>query len=178
MTHATHASPANPSVYLAGFDVFRPDAIEHGQHLKRLCGRYGFEGLYPLDNAAPAGLAGRALARWIFEANIQLLRRADFVMANLNPFRGAEPDSGTVFEVGFAVARGTPVWVYTDVAAPLTAQIPCVRQGSRLADAQGYTVEDFGLNLNLMIACSVEVVIGDAEACLRRMAADRDGQAG
>ena len=163
MTHA------GPSIYLAGFDVFRPDAIEHGQHLKRLCHRYGFEGCYPLDNAPPADLSGRDLAQWIFQANIQLLQRADFVMANLNPFRGTEPDSGTVFEVGFAVARGMPVWAYTDVSDPLIAQIPSTRQGSRLVDPQGYTVEDFGLNLNLMIACSAEIVIGDAEACLKRI---------
>jgi nucleoside 2-deoxyribosyltransferase len=158
-----------PSVYLAGFDVFRPDARDHGRRLKDLCSQYGFDGLYPLDNEAPLDLAGRDLARWIFEANIGLLRRADAVMANLNPFRGAEPDSGTVFEVGYAVARGIPVWAYTEIAQPLVEQLPAQRRESGFVDARGYTVEDFGLNLNLMIACSVEVVIGDAQACLRRM---------
>jgi nucleoside 2-deoxyribosyltransferase len=161
-----------PSVYLAGFDVFRPDARDHGRRLKDLCSQYGFDGLYPLDNEAPLDPAGRDLARWIFEANIGLLRRADAVMANLNPFRGAEPDSGTVFEVGWAVARGIPVWAYTEAARPLVEQIPSTRRGPDFVDAEGYTVEDFGLNLNLMIACSVETVIGDAQACLRRIAGE------
>ena len=43
-------------------------------------------------------------------ANLEAIRAADFVMANLNDFRGpGEPDSGTAFEVGFAAALGKPV---------------------------------------------------------------------
>lgn len=30
-------SASKPLVYLAGFDVFRADAIEHGRYLKALC---------------------------------------------------------------------------------------------------------------------------------------------
>ncbi|KPW90352.1 hypothetical protein ALP58_200137 [Pseudomonas savastanoi] len=39
-----------PLVYLAGFDVFRPDAVEYGRYLKALCSAHGLEGLYPFDN--------------------------------------------------------------------------------------------------------------------------------
>jgi len=163
-------APKPRTIYLAGYDVFRADALEYGEHLRQACLRHGFEGLYPLDNAAPPELSGRALAQWICEANTGLLRRADMVMANLNPFRGAEPDSGTVFEVGYAAALGKPVWVYTASGASLIEQVATGRDGARAVDAQGYTVEDFGLNLNLMIACSAQVVVGDAEDCLRRMA--------
>ena len=170
------AAPKPRTIYLAGYDVFRADALEYGERLRQACLRHGFEGLYPLDNAVPAGLSGRALARWICEANIGLLRRADMVMANLNPFRGAEPDSGTVFEVGYAAALGKPIWVYTANGASLVEQVATGRDGARAVDAQGYTVEDFGLNLNLMIACSTQVVVGGAEDCLRRMAQAEPGQ--
>lgn len=162
-------------IYLAGFDVFRPDAVAYGQRLKAMCLGYGFVGRYPLDNAAPKGLSGVSLAQWICQANLGLIRQADAVMANLNPFRGAEPDSGTVFEVGYAVALGKPVWVYTGQEHPLVQQV-AVDSGLEPAsgqtdfvDAQGYLVEDFGLNLNLMIACSTQVVVGTAQDCLRRM---------
>ena len=100
------------TLYLAGFDVFREDSIDYGKRLKALCRCYGFDGLYPLDNAAPADLQGPALATWIYQANVALIQRADAVMANVNPFRGAEPDSGTAFEMGYAVALGKPVWAY------------------------------------------------------------------
>lgn len=156
-------------VYLAGFDVFRDDAVSYGESLKALCGRYGFEGLYPLDNDAPADIQGRALAEWIYQANIALIEQADCVMANLNLFRGLEPDSGTVFEVGYAVAKGKLVWAYTDEDRALVAQAGVRQENGRVIDAQGYTVEDFGMNLNLMIACSSRIIVGDAQACLVAM---------
>lgn len=160
------------TIYLAGFDVFRVDSLAHGEWLKQQCRRHGFEGLYPLDNQAPVGLSGRALAQWIYESNVALIRRADVVMANLNAFRGAEPDSGTAFEVGYAAALGKPVWAYVDEADSLVQRLAVARRDdpARHVDDRGYTVEDFGLNLNLMLACSATVVVGDAAQCLARMA--------
>lgn len=157
-------------IYLAGFDVFRADAAAHGERLRGWCAEHGFEGHYPLDNAAPAELSGPALARWICEANVALIRECDMVMANLAPFRGAEPDSGTAFEVGYAAALGKPVWAYTHQAGSLVEQVAVRREDGRHVCADGYTVEDFGLNLNLMLACSARVVVGDARDCLREMA--------
>lgn len=162
-------------IYLAGFDVFRSDAVEHGEYLKRLCREHGFEGLYPLDHSTPSHLSGTALAQWICDANLRCIREADIVMANLNAFRGHEPDSGTVFEVGYAVALGREVWAYTDETRSLVGQVGSREVGEagarRFVDDQGFTVEDFGLNLNLMIACSVQIVRGDAQACLDGIAA-------
>jgi len=164
------------TIYLAGFDVFRKDARAWGEHLKTLCSRHGYEGLYPLDKAAPSGLSGPATAQWIYEANVALIRRADMVMANLDDFRGpGEPDSGTAFEVGFAVALQKPVWGYGADAGTLLDRVRASTDADGEAlDARGYVVEDFGLPINLMLACSVRLVTGDAEACLAEMAeADR-----
>jgi len=137
-------------VYLAGFDVFRPDAIERGAYLKRLCNKHGLEGLYPMDNAIPDGLSGPAAARWIAEQNMTMVRSCDAVLANLSNFRGAEPDSGTAFEMGVAVALGKPVWAYFNEKAPLREQIATDSLG---LCSEGYFVEDFGLPKNLMLAC-------------------------
>ena len=38
-------------IYLAGPDVFLPDAVEIGRRKVELCTRHGLTGLYPLDNA-------------------------------------------------------------------------------------------------------------------------------
>lgn len=163
---------AMKTIYLAGFDVFRADSLARGEWLKQCCRDHGFEGLYPLDNQAPADLSGRALAQWIYEANTALIRRADGVMANLNVFRGAEPDSGTAFEVGYAIALNKPVWAYTDEADSLVQRLAVEQRDDPLrhVDDQGYTVEDFGLNVNLMLGCSAAIVVGDAAQCLARMA--------
>jgi len=46
-------------IYLAGFDVFRVDALDYGRSLQRMCADAGFEGLYPLDALAQADLQRR-----------------------------------------------------------------------------------------------------------------------
>ncbi|CAG9164988.1 hypothetical protein LMG23992_00134 [Cupriavidus laharis] len=160
------------TLYLAGFDVFREDAVEWGGQLKALCAEYGFEGLYPLDKAAPAGLSGPDTARWIYDANIALIRRADMVMANLGDFRGpGEPDSGTAFEVGFAVALQKPVWGYFADVGTLRERVEAGADDQGCArDANGFLVEDFGLPKNLMLACPVRLVSGGPLECLQAMA--------
>jgi len=165
------------TVYLAGFDVFLPNAKIRGEELKEYCREFGFNGLFPMDNEAPAGLYGKELARWIFEANIALIRQSHYVMANLNNFRGLEPDSGTCFEIGYATALGLSTWAYTADGRPLIEQIPCNSENyDSHVDAEGFTIENFDLPRNLMLCFSSQIVIGDARDCLSRMAAMRELQ--
>lgn len=96
---------------------------------------------------------------------MELLRSADGVIVNLQPFRALEPDSGTVFEVGVAVAMGVPVVAYGlpqgTYADRVTAAAPWPthRDSSGvLRDAGSAAVEDFGLPLNLLLSCSVSLV--------------------
>src|SRR5690625_189812 len=102
-------------VYLAGPDVFASDAAERAEQHKSLCRMHGFEPLHPVDQVEPT-------AQSIYQHNAELIRQADAVIANANPFRGAEPDSGTVFEIGYAVALGKPVVIY--IQEPLTTVKP------------------------------------------------------
>jgi len=160
-----------PRVYLAGFDVFRPDAVAYGAHLQAECAARGLIGLYPLDQAAPAGLSPHETADWIFRNNVALIDRADAVVANLNPFRGHEPDSGTAFEVGYACARGKPVWGYFDDVRDIVSRVAVSRLPAedgigaavRHVDGDGMLVEDFDLPVNLMLACSVTRIHGDVQ---------------
>lgn len=138
-------------IYLAGFDVFRHDAIEQGRYLKDLCHAQGMHGLYPFDNEVPEHLTGTAAAQLICQQNMRMIIECDALLANLNRFRGLEPDSGTVFEVGMAVALGKPVWAYFADASTLRRQVPHDTEGR---DAEGFLVEDFNLPRNLMLACS------------------------
>lgn len=162
------ADTSLPTVYLAGFDVFRRDAIACGQRLKALCARAGLEGLYPFDNEVPAGLPRGEIARLICTMNIAMIQGCDAVLANLNLFRGLEPDSGTVFEVGMAVALNKPVWVYFDPVDSLRQYVPHDALGY---DPQGYLVEDFGLPRNLMLACTWAGSSPTAEAAATALAA-------
>ena len=153
-------------IYLAGPDVFEQNAIEQGKALKELCRQYGFEGVFPLDNEIICDGTPYEVAKTIREANIELINACDIIMANLNPFRGLEPDSGTVYEVGYATALGKKVYGYAEDRRPM---IERVHEQQKLSDnaalcQDGKIIEDFGLSHNLMM---LDVVIAQsAEACL------------
>lgn len=140
-----------PIVYLAGFDVFRPDATQHGRYLVDLCLTHGLQGIFPTDTVIAPQNTPQDTARVICQNNIKLIHQCDAVLANLNVFRGFEPDSGTAFEVGMAVALNKPVWAYFAAVDSLLDLVP---HDTQKQDAQGYIVEDFQLPRNLMLACS------------------------
>jgi nucleoside 2-deoxyribosyltransferase len=83
-------------IYLAGPDVFLPDAVEIGRKKAAICARYGVSGLYPLDNAVDLSAADASLT--IFKGNEAMMEAADAIIANLTPFRGPSADAGTVYE--------------------------------------------------------------------------------
>jgi len=171
------SKPPPPRIYLAGPDVFFPDSARIFETLRAHCARLGLQGVVPSDGGLSAGFqgSGEVLAQRICESNIALIRGADGVAANLASFRGQEPDSGTVFEVGFAVALGKPVVAYgvpsESYAQRVAAAIPCAEDGAGVLRecASGAMVEGLGQRLNLMLSCSVELA-PSAEAALARLA--------
>jgi nucleoside 2-deoxyribosyltransferase len=188
-TPATTTPTATPTVgvYLAGFEVFAPDGPALAERMRATCRRYGLEPISPLDKGADAdqteadqgpALEGEALADLIYANNIAMIERADAILANLNHFRGPDPDAGTCFEVGYAVARGKASYVYASDGATAVERTrdffgPVTPDGAGgFTDADGFTVENFGAPFNLMLSSSSTVVLGDFEACVARLAAD------
>lgn len=164
-------------LYLAGPDVFRPDAAQWADRVRTLCREAGHEALVPLDGV-------ETTAAGIYHANIGQILAADAVLANLNAFRGCEPDSGTCVEVGFALALGKPVIGYLNSAETIVERVGRIQSGisqasdGRPVDRDGLHVEDFGLPLNLMLAVPVRLVTGglaEALAALASMSASKPG---
>ncbi len=157
-------------IYIAGPDVFEKDAIERGRRYRALCQEYGFEGLYPLDNEVDFSIGKKEAARQIFEANKKMIDACDIVIANLDPFRGKESDSGTVWECGYAYAKGKTVFGYLDDTREYLQRFgddEKSEDNGRYYDLQGRAIEDFSHPLNLMLACSIEIVHGGFEDVLK-----------
>ncbi len=166
-------------VYLAGPDVFFPDAVQRGERLKQLCARHGLVGVFPLDPlpGEPAAWAALPLARAIARRNEAHIRGCDALVANLTPFRGPGADGGTAYELGFARALGRPVFGWSNGAGRYLERClrwpGAVRVGAAWRDPDGLEVEAFGLADNLMMACAVvecgtEIVAGDGTAAFER----------
>jgi nucleoside 2-deoxyribosyltransferase len=149
----------NMKIYLAGPDVFLPDAIDIGRRKVDLCARYGLTGLYPLDNKIDPAAAGASLQ--IFRGNEAMMNEADAIIANLTPFRGPGADPGTVYEVGYMAGRGKLCLGYSNdpsLYAERVARVAELRTGDgRVTDTEGLTVENFGLADNLMMIHALDL---------------------
>ncbi|MCC7272070.1 MAG: nucleoside 2-deoxyribosyltransferase [Alphaproteobacteria bacterium] len=167
-------------MYLAGPEVFLPEAADVGAAKRRICARHGLSGLFPIDESRP-----QRDAATIHRANLALMRQAGAVVANLSPFRGPGADPGTAFEVGFMAALGKPVFAYTNRPGTLLDRMRAGGAATADADggwrdADGLAIEDFGLAENLMLAVAADIVgadrplpLGDLtvfEECVRRAA--------
>ena len=154
-------------IYLAGPDVFFSDASERAKQHKQAVRNFGFEPLHPVDQDESEAAA-------IYHHNIRLIEQADAVLANITPFRGAEIDTGTAFEIGYAVSQGLPVFVYRSTADTVLDTVrehysPVVLDPASQIwrDRNGALIEDFGLTSNLMVAISTQFVQGSFNDALQ-----------
>ena len=158
-------------IYLAGPDVFRPDALTWAEEARALIVRHGHYALIPSDN-------NETSAEGIFRANIEMISEADVVIANLDPFRGCEPDSGTCFEIGCAIALGKQIIAYlADTRSQLDKLAEFYggtleRREGHAVDPDGLTIENFGLPVNLMLGISCQIVQGGLEDAVLALSAE------
>jgi nucleoside 2-deoxyribosyltransferase len=148
-------------IYLAGPEVFLPDAVAIGVRKKAICTAHGFVGVYPFDEPLPTGTVTEVGHR-IFDNCVAMMDRCDLVVANMTPWRGLSMDVGTAVEIGYMHAQGKPVFGYTNVASDLADR----------CEDDGCDIEAFGFHDNLMCEGPVwrsgaEVVRGDVPAASR-----------
>lgn len=158
-------------IYIAGPAVFQPDAAAIGGKLKAIAGRYGLVAMFPLDGEASDR---RLRSIDIFQANRGMIDRADVVVADLNPFRGAEPDSGTVWEIGYAAGQGKRVVGHIASDEPMAMRVARMEAAPAaaelLVDSMGRAIEPYGYPLNLMLMHGVDLVVGSFEDACRMLA--------
>lgn len=142
--------------YLAGPDVFLPDAIAHARAKVAICARHGIQGCPPLNEDAGvlASLSDDKAWRAIYAKDVAMMEAADMVIANLTPFRGASADAGTLVELGWFLGRGRPVFGYSNTATPFAERSRAL-VALQPDPVSGLAVEGFGLPDNLMIPGAV-----------------------
>ena len=178
-----------PKIYLAGPDIFRKDVEKVARWQKRVCEENGLAPLHPMDNNLDLGGDPDVLAARIFHADVAQMLEADAICANMNEFLGADPDSGTCFEVGFfagfnaalvaarLVRPHRPIYGYTDDDASYLARIerwrPKPKDPSSLDD---WHFPRIRMHINLMMEVAMSsngaFVTSGFEACVKLIAAD------
>jgi len=146
-------------IYLAGPNVFLPDAVDIGRRKREICAAHGVIGLYPLDNAIDRLADNISLN--IFKGNQAMMDAANAIIANLTPFRGPGADAGTAYELGYMAARGKLCLGYSNDPTIYAERVrrftEVSSQDGHLVDAEELTVEDFGLSDNLMMMHALDL---------------------
>src|SRR5260370_3515821 len=154
-----HGLQSRMTIFLAGPDVFLPDAVDIGRRKVELCRRHGLIGLYALDNALD--LAANDASLRIFRGLETMMIEADAIIANLTPFRGPGADPGTVCELGYIAGLGK-LWLgYSNDPSTYAERVRKFTNvnahDGRLVDALGVICADFGLSDNLIIITALDL---------------------
>lgn len=159
-------------IYLAGPDVFYREVFDIARDKKQIINDISngsIVGLHPFDKELIEAPTPLDKGRMISQANRAMMDDADMMIANITPFRGANVDDGTAFEIGYMVAQGKPIYAYSNAGQNLYKGnvqhwIEALKQGEIMdADDHGYirdhngaSIEQFGFPCNLMIGEIIE----------------------
>ncbi|WP_059003155.1 nucleoside 2-deoxyribosyltransferase [Bittarella massiliensis (ex Durand et al. 2017)] len=164
-----------PKVYIAGPECFFPNSEEIFAANKAICEELGFEPSVAADYDFSGCKTKQDTAKVIFEKNIESIKNCDLIVADMNNFRGWEPDSGTSFEIGVGYIWGKKIYVYLDdlrsCGEKFTEETYLDEQGRR-RDKDGLTLE--GGPLNLMISGHATMVEGTFRDALLRAKEDME----
>jgi nucleoside 2-deoxyribosyltransferase len=144
-------SPTPPRAYLAGPDVFLPDAVAHAGRKIEICRRHGLLGLAPLNEDVALPDTGARAWQTIFDKDIAMMQQCDLIIANLTPFGGASADAGTLIEVGWFLGQSRPIFGYSNTVRSFED-----RMRAQLGSADEMAIEGFHLPDNLMIVGAVQ----------------------
>jgi nucleoside 2-deoxyribosyltransferase len=166
--------PMTKKIYLAGPEVFLPNAREMLDLKAALAREAGFMPLSPGDLEIPPADTKTGHGCNINAVDERMMLEADAVIANLTPFRGIAADTGTSYELGFMCALGKPVFAYTNVAANhftrIKAQyngVAAIDETGRYRGPDGLSIENFDMADNLMLHGGIlrrggVVIVGNA----------------
>jgi nucleoside 2-deoxyribosyltransferase len=147
-------------VYLAGPEVFLPNAREIGARKRAICEQHGLVGVFPADEEETCDPA-LPLSEWglsISRAMERVMRGCDAMIVNLTPFRGPSADVGSAYEMGFMRALGRPMFGYSNDGRLFLERVTAFCGGAirqrptgEPVDPDGMAIEPFELHDNLML---------------------------
>ncbi len=151
-------------IYLAGPEVFLPNAKEILNRKSAIASEIGFIPVAPGDADIPACETKLAHGIAISAYDEKLMLSADAIVANLTPYRGVSADTGTCFELGYMCALGRHVCAYTNdrknyferVCDYYGGEISIDASGNARSTSDGLLIEDCDMIDNLMMHGSVE----------------------
>lgn len=163
-------------IYIAGPECFYKNGFALLNAMKCYAQSQGFAVTLPNDH--PLDMENEDLrkrADSIFRDLKTIMKETTVIIADLEAFRGAEADSGTVYEIGMAYADGLKCYGYTRDKRALAwkDQGYCLKDGV-IFDADGNKAPYAELPFSPAVVGSTKIVEGDFYDCLEVLKTDME----
>lgn len=164
----------NEKIYIAGPECFYTGGFAVLNAMRRRVESLGLgvslPNDHPLDMENP-DLQKRADS--IFADLKVVMNETTAIVADLESYRGSEADSGTIYEIGMAYARGARCCGYTRDKRPLTwkDQKYVMREG-QIYDEHGRLAPYPELPFSPCVIGSTKIIEGDFDDCIRMLMTD------
>ena len=164
------------SIYIAGPMCFYEDGYPGWYVMRDRARVKGFDVTMPSDTQLemdPRDLRKNGDA--IFDNCVRCMDASTAILCNLEFYRGADVDGGSIYEVGMAYARGAHCYGYTRDKRPMAwkYQNGVLRDGV-LYDQKGRPLPYSHLPFSPNVVGSMKIVEGDFDDCLQVFALDRE----
>ena len=162
------------AIYIAGPECFYTYGYDALAAMKARAHALGFgvtlPNDHPLDMENPDK---QKRADSIFADLDKVMKETTVIIADLEAYRGAEPDSGTVYELGMAYAKGARCYGYTrDKRSLATKNQQSYLKDGRVYDERGNVMPYAELPFSPTIIGSTKIVEGDFDDCLKMLMTD------
>ncbi|URW91250.1 nucleoside 2-deoxyribosyltransferase [Lacticaseibacillus paracasei] len=156
------------SIYIAGPEVFFNNGDEVLKAMRILAESRGHSVTLPNDDPLEMNHTDRRLnAQSIFKNLLKVMNNTSLIIADLDQFRGSEPDSGTIFELGMAYARKIRTYGFARDTRPLAwKDQKIVKKDSELLDENGKVHHYSFLPFSPLVMASTQIVEGNFEQAL------------
>lgn len=154
-------------LYIAGPQKYFPNGLEELKMYKTVAEFYGFEVVNDFS-CLENGLADYE------KIDKSFLDDCDIVIADVNPFRGGEPESSTIFDLGIAFAKKKKIYTHVHDMRDVIHKYPHAHfnENGKVIDEHGLKYADGYTLGNLMYMVPGKMIEGDFLDCLRFLMVD------
>lgn len=162
------------AVYIAGPECFYTGGFEQLEAMRRQAEAKGYQVTLPNDRLLDMGNPDKRKRADSIMANLaDSMNETTVILSDLEAYRGAEADSGTVFEIGMAYAKGSRSYAYTrDKRSLASKNITSQLKNGIVYDGNGRKMPYPELPFSPNIIGSTKIVEGSFEDCLSLLTAD------
>ena len=155
-------------LYLAGPECFYTNGYTLWGSMRQKAEYYGFGVTMPSDNQVDMSSPDlRDHAKAIFQNCAKCMDESTAILVDLESFRGAEPDGGSIYELGMAYAKGIRCYAYTRDKRPLTWKVQGAHLENGVVCGPNHKPLPYAdLPFAPAIIGSSKVIEGDFDACL------------